>query len=61
MTLCTDAFIGLAREESRALGMPELPIAVIQHPLGGLKPGQVQQRSQEALQQVLLGLTREPQ
>lgn len=59
MTLCTEAFAGLAREESRNLGMPELPIVVIQHPLGGLKPEEVQQRSHEALEQVLLGLTQE--
>jgi hypothetical protein len=56
--VCTDAFIGLAREESRNLGMPELPIAIIRHPLGGLKAEQVAQRSREALEQVALGLTR---
>jgi hypothetical protein len=58
VTLCTEAFIGLAREESRALGMPELPIAIIQHPLGGLKGEQVAQRAREALEQVVVGLTR---
>jgi len=51
--------MALAREESRALGMPELPIAVIRHPLGGLKDEQVQERSREALEQVVLSLTRE--
>ena len=60
MTLCTEAFIGLAREESRALGMPELPIAIIKHPLGGLKGEQVSQRSREALEQVIVGLTQAP-
>jgi hypothetical protein len=60
VTICTEAFIGLAREESRNLGMPELPIAIIRHPLGGLKGEQVAQRSREALEQVVLGLTREP-
>jgi hypothetical protein len=59
VTLCTEAFIGLARSESRALGMPDLPIAIIRHPLGGLKADQVAQRSQEVLEQVLQGLTRE--
>ena len=58
--MCTEAFTGLAREESRALGMPDLPIAVIRHPLGGLKEEHVHERSQEALEQVVLGLTREP-
>ena len=59
MTICTEAFIGLAREESRNLGMPELPIAIISHPLGGLKAEQVDERSREALDQVLVGLTRQ--
>ena len=60
MTLCTEAFIGLAREESRNLGMPELPIVIIEHPLGGLKQGQVAVRAQEAAAQVVLGLTQAP-
>ena len=59
MTLCTEAFIGLAREESRNLGMPELPIAIIPHPLGGLKPEEVKLRAQQALEQVVVGLTRD--
>ncbi|HKI99235.1 MAG TPA: hypothetical protein VKB51_12245 [bacterium] len=37
--------------------MPDLPIAIIQHPLGGLKGAQVAERSQEALEQIVLGLT----
>lgn len=57
MVVCTDVFLGLAREESRNLGMPDLPIAVIQHPLGGLRPEDVQQRSIDALPQVVQGLT----
>lgn len=60
MTICTEAFIGLAREESRNLGMPELPIVIVQHPLGGLKQEQVALRAAEAAEQVVLGLTRAP-
>ena len=59
MTICTEAFIGLAREESRNLGMPDLPIVIIPHPLGGLKEPQVGERAQQALDQVIVGLTRE--
>ena len=59
VTICTEAFISLAREESRNLGMPDLPIVIIPHPLGGLKENQVSERAQEALDQVVVGLTRE--
>ena len=58
VTICTDAFAGLAREESKNLGMPDLPIVIIKHPLGGLKGEQVAERSREALEQVVVGLTR---
>ena len=59
VTICTDAFVGLAREESRNLGMPDLPIAIVEHPIGGLKPDQVTQRAQAALEPVISALTRE--
>ena len=59
VTLCTDAFAGLAREESKNLGMPDLPIVIIKHPLGGATAEQVKLRSREALQQVVDALTRE--
>lgn len=59
VTLCTDAFAGLAREESKNLGMPDLPIVVIKHPLGGTSPEQVKQQSRAAVQQVVDALTRE--
>ncbi len=51
--------MGLAREESRNLGMPELPIVVVRHPIGGLSPEQVTQRARDAAEPVLVALTRE--
>ncbi len=60
VTICTDAFAALAREESRNLGMPDLPIVIVRHPLGGEPPDKVRQRSRDALEQVIAGLTREP-
>ncbi|MCH9047156.1 MAG: hypothetical protein IIA40_13760 [SAR324 cluster bacterium] len=59
VTICTDAFVGLAREESKNLGMPDLAIAIVEHPIGGLKPDQVAQRAQAALEPVISALTRE--
>ncbi len=60
VTVCTDAFINLAREESSNLGLPELPIVIIKHPLGGESAETVRQRAEDALEQVVQGLTAEP-
>lgn len=60
MTVCTEAFLGLAKEESRTLGMPNLPLAIIRHPLGGESKEAVAERAMLALDQVIQGLTREP-
>ena len=60
MTVCTEAFIGLAKEESRTLGMPDLPLAIIRHPLGGESKAAVTERAKTALDQVIHGLTRAP-
>jgi hypothetical protein len=58
VTLCTDAFLGLAREEARTLGMPELPLVIIPHPLGGEPAERVQARAAGALDGVVAALTR---
>ncbi len=60
VTLCTDAFISLAREESRNLGMPDLPLAIIKHPLGGEGEERVRRKALEVARQVALALTRPP-
>ena len=39
------------------MGMPELPMAVATHPLGGLKPDAVQAKADALLEQVIAGLT----
>jgi len=57
VTICTEAFIGLAREESKNLGMPDLPLAIIKHPLGGESRAVIHQRAEDALAQVVRGLT----
>lgn len=60
VTVCTDAFINLAREESRNLGLPDLALAIIRHPVGGESAEVVAQRAHDALDQVVQGLTAEP-
>jgi hypothetical protein len=48
VTICTEAFIGLAREESKNLGMPDLPLAIIKHPIGGESLAVIHQRADDA-------------
>ena len=57
MTICSTEFEALGRAESNALGLPALPLAIIQHPLGGLKPDVVEKRAQsvvDVIQQMLV-------
>ena len=47
----------LGRAEARALGIPALPLAIFQHPLGGLQPEMVEKRAQsvvDTIQQMLV-------
>ncbi len=57
MTICTEAFVGLAREEAKNLGMPDLPLAIIKHPVGGEPLSGIHQRAEDALAQVIRALT----
>jgi hypothetical protein len=41
----TDEFESLGRLESKARGIPDLPIAITKHPIGGLKPDQVRAKA----------------
>jgi len=50
----------LAKEESRTLGMPDLPLAIIRHPLGGESREAVTERARIAVEQVVQGLTQPP-
>jgi hypothetical protein len=36
--------------------MPELPLAITQHPIGGIKPDEVRAKADAILEQVLAGL-----
>jgi hypothetical protein len=55
--ICTTTFEGLARNAARDLGMPTLPLIVIQHPLGGLRIEEVSSRVRGAAEQ-LAGVVR---
>jgi hypothetical protein len=34
--ICSDPFLTLGQNQARVFGVPDLPLVVIQHPLGGL-------------------------
>jgi len=55
--VCSFAFERLGRTQARTFDAPELPLVMIDHPLGGIDLDAVQQRADQALPQVraLLG------
>ncbi|HEX2172992.1 MAG TPA: hypothetical protein VHL09_11170 [Dehalococcoidia bacterium] len=60
MPICTDSFLPLGRKHAELLGMEGLPIAVIQHPLGGITQPEVQRRAEAAVDQIIGALSRTP-
>lgn len=52
ITLVTDQFRELASAEAKALGIPELPLVVIPHPVGGLKEPDVSKRADWAFKEI---------
>jgi hypothetical protein len=51
--ICSEPFIQLGRTQSRVLGVPDLPLIVIKHPLGGLAIDDVKARADSALAPLL--------
>jgi hypothetical protein len=55
--LGTDAFLALARSAAVSLGRPQLAVATIEHPIGGIDPGLVRSRADKLVDDVLAALT----
>jgi len=51
--ICSDPFLKLGRNQARVLGVPDLPLIVIAHPLGGLGLDGVKERAGVATPQVV--------
>jgi hypothetical protein len=51
--IVSEPFLELGKTQARVFGVPDLPLLVILHPLGGLSLEQVEGRAQHALPQVL--------
>ena len=51
--ICSQPFLQLGRTQARVLGIPDLPLIIIQHPLGGIAMDDVRARADAALPQLL--------
>ena len=54
----TDRFVSAADGMRRALGMPEYPFAVVEHPISSASRRQLEQRAEAALDQGLRYIVR---
>jgi hypothetical protein len=55
----TDEFVELARLESRNRGLPDLPLALVPHPLGGIGEAEVLRKVDGAVDAVARALAKE--
>jgi hypothetical protein len=51
--IVSEPFLKLGKTQARVFGVPDLPLLVIPHPLGGLSLEQVEGRAQHAIPQVV--------
>lgn len=58
IVICSQPFFTLARSQARVNGVADLPLVLIDHPLGGMVPAVVEQRVGQAVPQVLALLRR---
>ena len=58
VVLGTDAFETLAKLEARNRGMADLPLALIPHPLGGIREAEVLKKADLAVEAVVRAVTR---
>jgi hypothetical protein len=52
VTICSTAFTTLGRAQARALGNPDLPIAVIAHPFGLRKRDEVREMARQCVRDI---------
>ena len=51
--ICSTPFEKLGRAQAKVLGVPDLPLVMIQHPLGGLAIDDVKARAEQATPPVI--------
>jgi hypothetical protein len=50
--VCSTAFSGLARSQAKALGYPDLPLAVVRHPFGSLSRAEIRREAEECVEKI---------
>ena len=58
VTVVSNRFLGLARNEARAFGVPDLPMVIVPHPIGGTAPDTVRLKAEAAVPEIIERLTR---
>jgi hypothetical protein len=53
IVVCSTPFSKLAMAQARTFGVPDLPMVVIPHPLGGLSDEEIRGRADHAVAQVV--------
>jgi hypothetical protein len=51
--ICSEPFLKLGKNQARVFGVPDLPLLLIPHPLGGLSLEQVEGRAAHAVPQII--------
>ena len=51
--ICSEPFVKLGKTQAKVFGVPDLPLVVIAHPLGGLSLEHVEGRALVAIPQVV--------
>lgn len=51
--ICSGPFLKLGQAQARVFGVPDLPLILIPHPLGGLALADVQARAEVAIPKVV--------
>ncbi|MFC1928690.1 hypothetical protein ACFLXK_03685 [Chloroflexota bacterium] len=57
VTITTNRFEPLAQATIRSSGMPPLPLAVVPHPIGGLKTDEVIEKADAIIEDIILSKT----
>lgn len=56
IVVCSKPFLTLAKSQARINGIPDLPLALVDHPVGGAVEEVIRARAAQALPQVLAHL-----
>ena len=59
VTVCSHLFQRLGEVERRSLGMPELPMAIAPHPIGGMPAETASAKADSLFETIVAALTRQ--